>query len=135
MPLLAGHVAGVLESADDIAARIESTHGVFGERDISPFAFDHVTDLGPFVLIHLIAGVGLGGEAANFKDQQGVAVVVDGHERVGGLAVIDISKSSADRQDGWSDRGFAQSQAGEVMLCAPWLAMSPLPVSQNQCQS
>src|ERR1019366_5354034 len=71
---------------------------VAGEDDVAVGAMEDVADRG--------AAVGVGLQAADFEDQLAVAVIEDGHLRVGGLAVVGVAEAAAEADDGAGEFGF-----------------------------
>jgi len=76
-------------------------------------------------------------EAARFKHDQGAAEVEHGDELVGRLALVLEVRAvhvAAPQAEARSWGASAKHPSCCVHLVHPWLPMSPLPKSQNQCQ-
>ena len=75
-----------------------------------------------------------GQQAAHFEHDLAAAVVVARQQRVGRFLIVVVGVLAALRERGLGPFGIAQAPPAMPISCTPWLPMSPLPVSQNQCQ-
>src|SRR6516225_3655089 len=87
--LVVGHAAGIAR-ADDVALG----------------AVEDVADASAFVF--------LGRQAADFKDQLGIAIIENADLRVRGFAVIDVAEPAAEADYGVRQRILVQAPAGFV---------------------
>ena len=95
------------------------------------------------VLDHAFVGVELVGDLAvlsvdqpaDLEEQLGVAEVDDGQLGVGRLALVLVAEAAAEADDALAARRRRAWPSGRCPSGAtPWLPISPLPKSQNQCQ-
>ncbi len=104
------------EGVDEFPAVVVSEHGgVARDEDVSVFVLENDADFGASVVIHFL-GILCGRQSSDFEVEGCLFVAVGDGLGVRGFAVIHVTESSTDADDGSGELFFAEEPAGDVGL-------------------
>ena len=93
----------------------------------------YLASIGSYFTFYLMSKFHLD-QAAIFEEHLGVAAVDDGQLGIGRLALIFVAEAAAQADHARGSAPSGNPQRAMSIWCTPWLPISPLPKSQNQCQ-